>query len=162
MRCMEEEILKIIIPFDRKRTKNCENSSSLFLILFCRYASLRSARYICLAANSICFRVAQTRYDINPRSRSEHIECVAHIERTSVYRKSAYADLYRRAPALRQVRHLDSIIPAPHAYKALQGRPRWSRGRCGTGRCPSDTWYLPQGRRRSFGCRRGSLQGSTH
>ena len=36
--------------------------------------SLRSARYICLAANSICFRYAQTRYDINPRSRSEHIE----------------------------------------------------------------------------------------
>ena len=37
----------------------------------------RSARYICLASNSICFRFAQTRYDINPRSRSEHIECVS-------------------------------------------------------------------------------------
>ena len=39
--------------------------------------SLRSARYICLAANSICFRYAQARYDIDPRSRSEHIECVS-------------------------------------------------------------------------------------
>ena len=39
--------------------------------------SLRSARYICLAANSICFRFAQARYDIDPRSRSEHIECVS-------------------------------------------------------------------------------------
>ena len=35
------------------------------------------------------------RYDINPRSRSEHIECEAHIERASVYQKSAQADLYR-------------------------------------------------------------------
>ena len=39
--------------------------------------SLRSARYICLAANSICFRFAQARYDIDPRSRSEYIECVS-------------------------------------------------------------------------------------
>ena len=39
--------------------------------------SLRSARYICLAANSIYFRYAQARYDIDPRSRSEHIECVS-------------------------------------------------------------------------------------
>ena len=41
-----------------------------------------------LCSNSICFRFAQTRYDINPRSRSEHIErssahraLKAHIER---------------------------------------------------------------------------------
>ena len=43
----------------------------------CRYASRCSARYICLAGNSICFHFVQTRYDINPRSRSEHIECVS-------------------------------------------------------------------------------------
>ena len=46
-----------------------------------RVAAHRSARYICLAANSIYFRNAQIRYDINPRSRSEHIERSAHIER---------------------------------------------------------------------------------
>ena len=74
--------------------------------------SLRSARYICLAANSICFRCAQTRYDINPRSRSEHIELLmAHschqqyIERVSVYRRSAQADLYRRVVSLRALRY---------------------------------------------------------
>ena len=46
--------------------------------------SLRSARYIRVlrnifhkTANSICFRYAQARYDIDPRSRSEHIECVS-------------------------------------------------------------------------------------
>ena len=43
--------------------------------------SLCSARYIRVlrnifhkTANSICFRYTQTRYDINPRSRSEHFE----------------------------------------------------------------------------------------
>ena len=46
-----------------------------------RVATHRSARYICLAANSIYFRNAQIRYDINPRSRSEHIKRSAHIER---------------------------------------------------------------------------------
>ena len=69
--------------------------------------SLRSALYICLAANSICFRYAQTRYDINPRSRSEHIECLHskhHIERVSVYRKSVSANLYRRVVSLRALR----------------------------------------------------------
>ncbi len=33
------------------------------------------ARYFCYA-KSICFRDTQTRYDTNPRSRSEHIEFV--------------------------------------------------------------------------------------
>ena len=80
--------------------------------------SLRSARYIrCFAkyirktTNSICFCFAQTRYDINPRSHSEHIELLMvhschqqYIERVSVYRKSAFADLYRCVPALWQVR----------------------------------------------------------
>ena len=39
-----------------------------------------SARYICLMANSICFRFAQTRYDINPSRPAGHIACVANIE----------------------------------------------------------------------------------
>ena len=56
------------------------------------------------SANQICFRSAQTRYDINPRSRSEHIECVSTYRARSVYRKSASADLYRGVPALWQVR----------------------------------------------------------
>ena len=50
---------------------------------------------------------AQARYDIDPRSRSEHIELLmAHschqqyIERASVYRRSAQADLYRRVVSL--------------------------------------------------------------
>ena len=42
--------------------------------------SAMPTRYICLAANSICSSYGRTRYDINPRSRSEHIECEAHIE----------------------------------------------------------------------------------
>ena len=50
------------------------STASVSTDAICRYASLGSARYICLTANSICFRFAQTRYDINPRSRSEHIE----------------------------------------------------------------------------------------
>ena len=40
--------------------------SKQIVLIFCRYASHCSARYICLAANSICFRSAQTRYEINP------------------------------------------------------------------------------------------------
>ena len=32
----------------------------------CRYVRQCRTRYICLAANSICFRSAQTRYEINP------------------------------------------------------------------------------------------------
>ena len=54
---------------------------SFFILSICL---VPSARYICLAANSIYFRFAQTRYDINPRSRSEHIEHLlskCHIER---------------------------------------------------------------------------------
>ena len=58
--------------------------------------SLCSARYICLAANSICFRYAQTRYDINPRSRSEHIECVSTYrtrKRISKIRESGFISM---------------------------------------------------------------------
>ena len=56
----------------------------------------RSARYICLGANSICFRFAQTRYDINPRSRSEHIECVSTYrtrKRISKIRESGFISM---------------------------------------------------------------------
>ena len=45
------------------------------------------------------FAYAQTRYDINPRSRSEHIECVAHIELHQQHienpRKRIYIDALR-------------------------------------------------------------------
>ena len=81
--------------------------------------SLCSARYICLVANSICFRYAQTRYDINPRSRSEHIECLRskhHIKLVSVYRKSALADLYRCVPALWQVRYSVFFVYDPSLF----------------------------------------------
>ena len=85
----------------------CVRRSDFVLSICRRYARLD----ILPSANSICFGFAQTRYDINPRSRSEHIELLmAHschqqyIERISVYRKSASADLYRCVPALWQVR----------------------------------------------------------
>ena len=113
-------IVKILRPFFFARTAFVGTKA-----IFVDMPSLRSARYIrcfakyirCFAkyirktTNSICFRCAQTRYDINPRSRSEHIELLMvhschqqYIERVSVYRKSAFADLYRCVPALRQVR----------------------------------------------------------
>ena len=86
MWCLRQSSMKLKIPTHRKRTRNRRNFSSFFLDKHCfcvhrsyfdfvDMPSLCSARYICLAANSICFRYAQTRYDINPRSRSEHIEC---------------------------------------------------------------------------------------
>ena len=43
--------------------------------LICRYVLHCKTRYICLTANSIYgFAI---RYDINPRLRSKHIECVS-------------------------------------------------------------------------------------
>ena len=87
------------------------------LFLFCRYVNFVDSICSRFAANpkssffasgnpsrsnSIYCRYAPIRYDINPRSRSEHIELLmAHnchqqyIERVSVYRKSVSADLYR-------------------------------------------------------------------
>ena len=101
---------------------------------------LKSAAFaelsICLAllgsiylpsANSICFRYAQTRYDINPRSRSEHIECLRskhHIERVSVYRKSVSADLYRRVVSLRALRIHLSFFGAGNGISARGGLSR--------------------------------------
>ena len=107
-------IVKILRPFFFTRTAFAGTKA---IFVFVDMPSLRSARYIrCFAkyirktTNSICFRFAQTRYDINPRSRSEHIELLMvhschqqYIERVSVYRKSAFADLYRWVPALWQV-----------------------------------------------------------
>ena len=114
-------IVKILRPFFFTRTAFAGTKA---ILIFVDMPSLRSARYIrcfakyirCFAkyirktTNSICFRYAQTRYDINPRSRSEHIELLMvhschqqYIERVSVYRKSAFADLYRWVPALWQV-----------------------------------------------------------
>ncbi len=108
-------IVKILRPFFFIGTAFAGTKA---IFIFVDMPSLRSARYIrCFAkyirktTNSICFRFAQTRYDINPRSRSEHIELLMvhschqqYIKRVSVYRKSAYADLYRCVPALSQVR----------------------------------------------------------
>ena len=78
---------------------------------FCRYVGYADSIYL-PTANSIYSRFTRIRYDINPRSRSEHIELLmAHschqqyIERVSVYRKSALADLYRCVPAIEQVRY---------------------------------------------------------
>jgi len=82
---------------------------NIFALLRNIFALLRNI--FAKVANSICFRFAQTRYDVNPRSRSEHIELLmAHschqqyIERVSVYRKSVSADLYRRVVSLRALR----------------------------------------------------------
>ena len=67
----DEKLLKFLVLFLDKHCFCVHRSYFDFVDI----PSLRSVRYICLAANSICFRYAQTRYDINPRSRSEHIEC---------------------------------------------------------------------------------------
>ena len=107
------EIVKISRPLFLISTASVSTEA-----IFVEMPSLPSARYICCFAkyirkttNSICFRYAQTRYDINPRSRSEHIELLMvhscrqqYIERVSVYLKSVFADLYRCVPALWQVR----------------------------------------------------------
>ena len=85
-------ILTIPRPFFLTSTASVATKA----ILFCRYASHSSARYICLVANSICFRFAQSRYDINPRSRSEHIECVSTyrtLKRISKIRKSGFISM---------------------------------------------------------------------
>ena len=101
------EIAKISRPSFLTSTASVSTEAILILSICRRFARLDifAARFASI--NSICFRYAQTRYDINPRSRSEHIECLRskhHIERVSVYRKSALADLYRCVPALWQVR----------------------------------------------------------
>ena len=67
----DEKLLKFLVLF---LDKHCFCVHRRYFD-FVDMPSLCSPRYICLAANSICFRYAQTRYDINPRSRSEHIEC---------------------------------------------------------------------------------------
>ena len=75
----DEELLKFLVLFFLTNTASVSTKA----ILFCRYVGMPT-RYICLTANSIYFRFAQTRYDINPRSRSEHIESLRskhHIER---------------------------------------------------------------------------------
>ena len=72
----DEELLKFLVLFSWQALLLCLQKRFCFVDM----SSLGSARYICLAANSICFRFAQTRYDINPRSRSEH------IKRVSAYR----------------------------------------------------------------------------
>ena len=89
---------------EKDREFLCSLSSFLDKHCFCVHRSdfilsiclARSARYICLAANSICFRFAQTRYDINPCLRSEHIECVSTYRTPRAYienlRKRIYID----------------------------------------------------------------------
>ncbi len=123
-----------IVPTDRKRTENVFALSVLFslqaLLLWsqmrlfnCRYASrlalqVFSARYICLAANSLCFRYAQARYDIDPRSRSEHIECV------STYRTRQRISKIRASGSIstRSVLKGTTLSLAPFAHGlALQG-----------------------------------------
>ena len=52
------------------------SSASMSTDVICRYARFACSIYL-PSPNSICFRFAQTRYDINPRSRSEHIECLS-------------------------------------------------------------------------------------
>ena len=47
------------------------------------------ARYF-YYAKSICFRNTQTRYDINPRSRSEHIRVLQHISNAPAYIENPY------------------------------------------------------------------------
>ena len=57
------------------KTRRCGQRPLHFgLVLFFVDMQSSIARYFCFA-KSICFRFTQTRYDINPRSRSEHIEC---------------------------------------------------------------------------------------
>ena len=107
----DEKLLKFLVLFLDKHCFCVHRSYFDFVDM----PSLCSARYICLAANSICFRYAQTRYDINPRSLLTYLACgeecksissaTAHIKRVGVYRKSALADLYRCVPALWQVRY---------------------------------------------------------
>ena len=74
-------IAKIPRPFFLTSTAFVNTNANVKFVDMPRVATHRLARYICLAANSIYFRYAQIRYDINPRSRSEHIERSAHIER---------------------------------------------------------------------------------
>ena len=99
----DEKLLKFLVLLSWQALLLCPQK----LFWFCRYAVASLGSIYLPLANSICFRFAQTRYDINPRSRSEHIECLRskhHIERVSVYRKSASADLYRRVVSLRALR----------------------------------------------------------
>ncbi len=104
-------IVKIPRPFFLASTASV--STKAFLLG--RYASLCSARYICLPANSICPPDGRTRYDINPRSRSEHIEC-KFAERTHISNALAYienprqADLYRCVVSLRTLRYTVSFL----------------------------------------------------
>ena len=109
MACTLKDSFKVLwnMPStNRKRTENFYVLCPLFLPkhCFCVHRSdfilsiclVPSARYICLGANSIYFRFAQTRYDINPRSRSEHIECVSTYrtrKRISKIRKSGFISM---------------------------------------------------------------------
>ena len=93
----DEKLLKFLVLFFLTSTASVFTEAILILSIYRRFArfDIFAARFASI--NSICFRYAQTRYDINQRSRSEHIECLRskhHIERVSVYRKSALADLY--------------------------------------------------------------------
>ena len=134
----DEELLRFFVLFSLQELLLSAQKVFLF---FVDIPSLRSARYICCfakyirkTANSICFRYAQTRYDINPRSRSEHIELLMvhschqqYIERVSVYRKSAFADLYRCVPALWQVRYRVLAVEQYEIENILSICPRFAR-----------------------------------
>ena len=67
----DEKLLKFLVLFSWQALLLCPQK----LFWFCRYAVASLGSIYLPSANSICFRFAQTRYDINPRSRSEHIEC---------------------------------------------------------------------------------------
>ncbi len=75
------EKIHVLYPFFLTSTAFVSTNANVKFVDMPRVATHRSARYICLAANSIYFRYAQIRYDINPRSRSEHIKRSGHIER---------------------------------------------------------------------------------
>ena len=67
-----------------------------------RYASQNAMRYARLDifsfhSNSIYSPFGRTRYDINPRSRSEHIECAAHIELRQQHIENPHTRIYINA-----------------------------------------------------------------
>ena len=104
---------------------------------FCRYVNCVDSIYSRAARIRYAFAFAQARYDINPRSRSEHIERVSAISRAcaasiiSKIRDSGFISM-RDAP-----KGASRTKKPPPSRVVGQSEP------CSSGRCPRDGFTAP-------------------
>ena len=118
----DEKLLKFLVLFSWQALLLCPQK----LFWFCRYAVASLGSIYLPSANSICFRFAQTRYDINPRSRSEHIECVSTYRTRQRISKIRFSGFISTRSVLKGTTHKASGLFCTHFHSAILIDDIWS------------------------------------